>query len=335
MKQKGFTLFEMLIAIIVFAAATTITALATSSASTVWELARQERADENNRLRANALIQYALQQNNYNLPNPYTAANYNSAIADPANTTITPFFAQQGLTPTMINTDESAAGNLAVYQMITINDSVSIFGTSGEQANITYQVGVIYQTDCSLHDATCNPNPVTGIPGDSPVFTTSNYQTWDVSGNDVRPHLFSTYIHHTEAVRATGEVLLTVRDALRAYHNAAKLASAPGATTNLYPIPGGAAPDLSGATAVSDEGCENGWYALNDPNVDVLAQIGLAPVSLYGQTTLGGSIEYCQDFDPGFAGANTSPDNAALRVNRNLSSSANPSSAGGNIILSM
>lgn len=336
MKQSGgFTLVELVVSIAVIGIASTMVSLLVNTSSTMWELSRIERADEDNRSRGNALMQYAFEENLSRLPAPYTGGDFTAALADPADATKVNYFAQQGLSVTSMNSDESAAKRVAVYQRIVRNDTVSIFGSSGEQVNISYDIGVVYQTECPLLDSTCNPDPTTGIPGESIVMTLANQGTWDVTGTDVRPYVFSTYVLQVNAVKETSNRLITVKNALREYFIASRLAGGAGDTTNYYPAPtGSSATDLSGASSAGSEGCEDGWYQLDASSVNVLDIIGLQPKTVYGQTVFGGAIEYCRDFDPAGAGENTTPHNGALRVNRNLTGSNDPSSLGGNVILS-
>jgi prepilin-type N-terminal cleavage/methylation domain-containing protein len=340
---SGFTLIEILIATVLMAILGLTVSSLSVNISTSTELLRHERAAEENRLIGESLKTVASQSNNGRLPTPYTNAaqhntnaplNLNPTSADPTGIATLQTIQQSGLGLERINYDGYASERVRVYQNISLSENTPFFGAFGETVKITYDYGVIYQTSCPLKDSTCNPSPTTGIPGDSAVLTTNNYKTWQISGNDLRPYIFSTHALQRQWVKQTATNLLAVRNALQSFFSASQLSAPPGDTTNFYPVPDIAgSPDMSGNDPITNDGCRNGWYNLNAATVNILSKLNLTPVTFYGQSAFGGTIQYCSDYDPANTSANTTPHGAALRLSRDITSAASPSN-GTSLILS-
>lgn len=330
--SSGFTLIEVLIAIVV---AGVLGALATSQLavfSASHDLVKSERAKEDNRKAGLGLLEEA-RENNGRLPAPYTGGAFNSVVADPANASLVSNLINSGLENSTINSDGSIGQRVRAYQRITVTENVPFFLEGGETVSLVYDIGVVYQTNCLITDTSCNPSS-TGLSGSSALLTSSNVQTWDVTGTDRHPYMFSTFKLQRQMVNKTVDKMMAIRDALKTAFYNAMLSSPPGDATNFYPAPLGAgAPDLSGADVTLNEGCRDGWYALNASSVNVLSQINLVPSSYYGITSFGGRIEYCRDYDPSNTTANSPPHGVAIRINRSISTGAAPA-ASGNLILS-
>lgn len=341
-RSYGFTLVELLVSTIVLSILGVIVTTSFSQLGAVTENLRRERASEENRKIGRAFQDIASSLTKGRLPTPYTGSGYTSApinlsptAADTSGQQMLQNMQQTGLGLERINSDGYASQRVKVYQTISLVDDVPFFGSVGETVQITYDYGVVYQTSCPLNDATCNPTPATGIPGDSEVLTSSNYKTWVVKGEDLRPYFFSTYALQRSLVSDTKSRVLSVRNSLSSYFASQVLAAAPGTTTNFFPTPKGAgAPDMSGSNPLTNDGCRNGWYNLDAANVDVLAQLNLLPTSFYGRTAFGGVIQYCADFDPANTSADTQPHGAALRFSKSITSGAIPAT-GSSFVISL
>lgn len=334
-KPEGFTLVELLVAIVVAGilggiAATNLTMFNASS-----NLVKFERAKEENRSAGLGLLEYAKAENKGRLPQPFTDApeSLNSVVADPDDTTITGYLLSEGLSQDLWNSNGYAGKRIRAYQMVTQTVEIPFFTTGGETVTVTYDTGVVYQTNCLANDESCNP-AANGLPGESGILTTSNIHTWDVNGMDINPYMFSTFQIQRKLVDQSAEKLLSVRDALKRIFYYSMLSAPPASVDNFYPYPTGfGAPDHSGRTPASNEGCRDGWYELSSNNVNILSLINLTPKTYYGKTAFGGGIEYCRDYDPTDTNANTPPHGVALRINKQISNGMSPA-ATGNLILS-
>lgn len=340
--NRGFTLVELLVSTVVISILGVIVTTSFSQLGAVSENLRRERANEENRKIGAGFKDIAATTTNGRLPASYTGAGYISApmnlapaSGDTTGQQMLQIMQQTGLGLARINGDGYASNRVKVYQKIALVAHIPFFGSAGETVQITYDFGVIYQTSCAYTDLSCNPSPVSGIPGDSDVLTTSNHKTWRVKGQDLRPYFTSTYALQRTLVSDTKSRLLSIRNSLSSYFSSQLLAAAPGITTNFFPTPTGAgAPNRSGSDPLTNDGCRNGWYSLDAANVNVLAQLNLMPVNFYGRTAFGGVIQYCADFDPANTSADTAPHGAALRFGRNITAASIPA-AGSSFILSL
>jgi hypothetical protein len=195
-------------------------------------------------------------------------------------------------------------------------------------ATLTYQLGVIYTTGCAITGSTCNPNPGLGIPGQSPVLTAANRQTWDVTSTDLGAVFVSNLGLQRTRLDITGERLRKISNELVRYFNLMRVSASPTSKTNFYP----STPlvNLSGANPATNMGCRDGWYNLDAANVTVLAQIGL-PQAEYGVTPWNGRIQYCRDYDQlGTNGANAEPHYGALRIRASVSIGGAPTGVAAN-----
>lgn len=339
-QSNGFTLLEMLIALVLLAAITGIVATAITRFATLNSLAYGAQQSLNNQMVGRGLMAFAESSTaNGFLPAPYKPAShtgntsipYNPADASAEGIALAAALAATGMPINEINTDGTSAQNVRAYQLVTgLTQNVPLYIQSGPLASLTYQVGAIYQTQCHVTDATCNPTPATGIPGTSPVLTAANLATWTVSGTDGEPSFVSSLPIQKDLLRITAIRADRVRDALTSYLRTQQLTAAAGDTTNWYPA---GSPSQAGKTPnASTQFCRDGWYPLTTSSV--LTTAGLSP-SEFGVTAWGGLIEYCRDYDPAVSAANTPPHYAAIRFNKNVSLAAAPSAvATDNILIS-
>ena len=324
-KQRGFTLIELVVTVGMLAAITMIGTSLLVVYSQSQKFSYLEGVADTNRKLGQALQAFAANENNGRLPAPYTGGSYTSAVYDPANAILSGYVADSGVYLDAANNDGFASQRVRVYQVIPLTKDVPFSGSGGDLVELDYDYGVIYQTDCALLDATCNPT-ASGLPSNSVVLTAANYRTWNVAANDMRPYAFNTYGIQRTWLHETRERVELIRDALRSSFANLLLAGAAGDTTNWHLAPNGAgAPDLSGATAATNQNCHDGWYQLDAANVNILEQLNISPVTTMALTSWGGRIEYCRDYDPAGLGADAQPHGAALRINRSLSDALAPS----------
>ena len=149
--------------------------------------------------------------------------------------------------------------------------------------------------------------------------TLSNFSTWRPGTYDIAPVYFSTLPLQRKMLSITAGNIDRIRDALRNYYETQRAAN-PLSTANHYPRPSNTSsqqpPDPDPLT---NQGCRDGWYILDDALSDILVRIGIGN-SEFGRTAWGASIEYCRDYDPtGASGYGVAPHHAALRINRFVS----------------
>jgi len=331
---KGFTLMEMLAAVGI--AGLLLLYMASQMG---WALGSEQRQNAavsalNNRQIVEGLKVYAAGKYARGvLPNPYSGNGYVATIYNSGDTSASGVALAQSLTsagvpPTQINDDGSAGANVRVYQLITGLPYVTPMELqSGPQVNLVYQYGVIYQTACRKADSSCNPSASTGIPGDSPKLTTSNYATYQIAGNDTNLVTVSSLPVQLSMLLTTRTNLNDLQDALMRDFKARQINAAAGDATNFYPA---ASTSMAGQnpTAASSQGCRDGWYSLSTS--DLLAQVQTSSTQ-YGTTAWGGDVQFCRDYDPlGAKTPDAPPHKAALRINVNVSLGIAPDAANPN-----
>lgn len=331
MRQRGFSLIELLIAVLVLGVIAVLAGPAFSFLASAQKQAWAERQRVVNQKIVNGLLAYAQTRTprRGELPAPYTQGSFRSAVVDPDDTAagpreVTLALVRAGVAPSEIADDGSAAANVRVYQRVDgLKSSVPLYLHSGPAAELTYQFGAVYITRCPRADA-CNGT----LPGASSALNDTNYATWDVQGTDAAAVFVSSLPLQKDMLAVTARRLDTLRDSLLQYVRAKQLAAAATDTTNWYPAPS-AAPSLAGATPNTNQGCRDGWYDLSAANVDVLPQVGLSREE-FGTTSWGGAIHYCRDFDPtGTKAPNAPPQWAALRVHKSVSQGIGPDPGAG------
>lgn len=322
--QRGFSLIELLITVIILGVmAGAVTALFTSLSGLAQFERRQSESVVNAGI-ASAMEAWAASESALGeLPAPYTGSGRTSAPVNPASTTavdlaLMDLIRRQRVDPAAFADDGSAFRNVRVYQRVTgLTETVPLFRSTGPVATLTYQLGVIYTTQCALTGSTCNPTAATGIPGASPLLTAANRQTWNVTDPDYSPVFVSTLALQRARLDQTAEQLRKISNELVRLFNLQRVSAAPTATNNFYPV--NTAFSLAGGSPATNMGCRDGWYDLSAANVNILAQVTL-PQAQFGETPWGGSIQYCRDYDPlGTNGANAEPHYGALRLRASVS----------------
>lgn len=319
---RGFTLVEMLWVVVIIGIVLSITDFAgIGQLNTRYYSTKQQTINKNI---AATLLQYAKTNTTLGtLPSPYVGGGYNNAVFDPANAQLAQIFRSANISPSEINDDGTTAQNVRVYQNVQLTQSIPMDFQSGALALLTYQYAEVHQTACNLSNATCNKT-APAIPGVSTAMTTANYKTWTTTATDLQPEFFSTLPLQKQMLSLTNSKLATVSDKITGLFLTQQTGALAGDTTNWYPFAYQSAaplvhnPDLSGANAVTNQGCWDGWYSLNAANVNILAQLALSQ-SQYGNTAWGGTVQYCRDYDPALRGANSIPHFAALRINQSVS----------------
>lgn len=325
--QNGFTLLEMLVVVTLLGIAgaifSTNTSMLITSSNALWT-AQQDR---NNFKILQAHLDYAdTNAGAGSLLDPQTYGDYNNS---PINLTSTDaewvafreIAQNRGLILQNAASDGSPAQKLKVYQKYSTTRAVPIDGIAGETVTLAYDVGAVYQTQCRI-DESCND----ALPSDTTALTAANFTTWTTAGTDSDPLVFSTYQIQYENWLETYSRITTLISKMNSYVNLAILSNPGDAqTNNLNIAPSGAgALDLSGQDAATNQNCYDGWYPLNDANVNILDQLGLTE-STYSSGFWGGRIDYCRDYDPALEGEGTGVHAMALRIHGVPTSGSAPS----------
>lgn len=335
--NSGFTLIEILVAVVILGILSMLLSPVFGSLITSQKGSYYEKQKLNDRLIADSLMNYARESGNGVLPTPYTGSGRTNAIYDPASSTaaglaLIDSLNRNGLNPNEINDDGYASQRVRVYQLVTgLTQTLPLYFQSGPQVTLTYQYGVVYQTNCPKASAGCNPNSVTTVPGDSSKMTSSNYTNWTISGSDLAPQFISSLPIQKQKLYTTTQRMDKLRDAFVSFLVTQQRTAAANDPTNWYPT---GSTSLGGASPATNQGCRDGWYNLSTATT-ILPTIGLSSAE-YGVTSWGGAIEYCRDYDAnGTKVANAPPHYAAIRVRKTLSSGTAPDSSvpSNNIVL--
>lgn len=307
--NQGFTLTELMISLVILGLASTVMVTFTKQSQGIWQRANTERQHEANRMTGEALKELARRSSTGVLPTPYTGNGYTSAPYNPSDANAREVFLGQGLSNDLINTDGTPAENRRVYQRVAgLTRNVPVSGLAGDTVTLSYDIGVVYSTDCPLSKKNCFTG---GIPGSSTQLTKSNLKTWEPKGNDIRPVWISTFPFQKNLFTETMDRVYTLINKEKEYFQQQVLAAGAGEAKNVHVSPNAGAPSIPGG------GCHGGWYNLSLSNVNILNQLGLT--AKYGTTAWGKPIEYCRDYDPIGGGANKAPHSAAVRFKSNLS----------------
>lgn len=347
--QRGFTLVELLIVVIVIGIVSIMMSPIYNDLITAQRSAYLEKHRLNNQLIGAALMSYAANSTQYGrLPAAYTGGGYTKTIYNPADGTapgiaLTQALTQTGVNPSEINDDGTTAQNVRAYQLVPgLTQQIPLYFQSGPLVTLTYDFGAIYLTACPKGAATCNPTAATGVPGSSVALTGANYASWAVTGTDGPAFFVSSMPIQKQMLATTTQRLDKVRDSLLGYLRAQQQTAGGGDTTNWYPNETGASAlgSMAGATPGINQDCRDGWYDLSNGAVLVLPAIGLAAEE-FGRTAWGGSIEYCRDYTytPALPAlpkaAEAAPHFSAIRINANVTSGIAPDAVvpGNNIVL--
>lgn len=332
-RQSGFTLPEILIAVFVVGSLAIIASSSNAINGSIFRATYNQAQLINNQAISRALLLWAKNESALGqLPTPYSGGVVNLSSGTSADIALQTFIQQQNVSLTEANDDNFAAHRVRAYQLVQgLIKQMPLYVRSGPLVTLTYDFGVVYQTACGINDACATTTP----PGASALLTSSNYASWSAVAPDFGTAYASTLPLQESMLELTVSRLLTVRSKLLDAFNQKRLGAAPGDTTNWFLAPTGTgAMSMSGANAVANMGCYDGWYPLNSAPVNVLPQLGLGQ-SEYSVSAWGGRVEYCRDYDPTFSGALTPPHYAALRMNQSVSTASSPDgiAAGNNVII--
>lgn len=319
-RQGGFSLIELVIAVAILGVIFAITGPAINSALTMMENAKRDEVVLSNQKLSAGMMAFARNSNGGRLPAPYTGTGVFSGLYNPADVSVAGKalsleLRNTGVPVNAINSDSAAVENVKVYRRVAgLTYAMPFYFTTGTLVTLTYDVGSIVQTSCFKAGA-CN----SGIPGASVAMTAANVTTWVPTLPDYGAVMFSTLPEQKSMLRLTAGRINKLADRLSSEFFTRMRLAAANSAQNFYPRPtNGGAPNLAGANPATNMGCHDGWYRLNAVNVNVLIQLGLDPAE-FGVTAWGGAIDFCRDYEPSGATANTPPHYAALRFNRTLS----------------
>lgn len=340
-QQRGSILIELLVGVLVFGVLSAALTPIMRSVISMNDRAYDERHKLNNALIGSALMTVASTSQLGRLPAPATSGSHSNSIYNPSDTSpiglaLTAALIQSGLNMNEVNDDGRAAALLRVYQSVSPDPLVTpLYFQNGPLVQLRYDVGVIYLTKCAKANTSCNPNPVTGIAGDSPRMTQSNFATWSSSGTDGPAFYVSSLPVQKMMLSNTVQRLERIRDAMLSYLRTQQLTASGSDTTNWYPNQNGLSSpgNRAGMNPMVNQGCRDGWYRLDDAASQILPRLGLSTME-YGKTAWGGSIEYCRDYDPtGSQNSDEPPHYGALRISSDVSSGQPPHSLPGNNVV--
>ena len=332
-KHSGFTLLELLVVVIVLGVLMLAMAPIFSQFVTATANNYSEQAKSDNQRVGDALTAFAKNAGIGRLPAPYTGAGYTSTVynradGSAAGVALSQAIADTGISPAAVNDDGTTTRNARVYQRVTgLTHDMPMYFRSGPLVTLTYDYGVVYLTQCPVGTSSCLSG---GKPGPSAVLTAANRNSWAVASPDMGAVFVSSLPVQTSMLQTTARRVDRVRDALMSYYRGKQLTAAATDTTNWFP-----GSTLAGRSPSSNQGCRDGWYALD--STAVLPTIGLSQQE-FGVTAWGGRIEYCADYDPLAAKApNAPPHAAALRFRASVSTGAapDPSVLSNNVILTL
>lgn len=304
---QGFSLIEIIIAIVVVGVLTLILSQNFAGALSAFSTAQDEEQEALNKRLASVALDYAATVSpTGKLPTP-ELANYQFNLADP---TLKALLVEARITPREANDTPQYA---RVYQVATPPSptiNVPLYGATGPAVTLAYEEGVIVATHCRRTEA-CN----TPIPGASGVFNTTTFDTYTLQGEDFGLARFSTLGLQKLKLARTAENIDTIRTRMQEIFRERQRQTDANSTTNFFPRP------AVFPSAIKTPDCINaGWFNLDS---DILGQIGLT-ANQYGFTAWGGKIQYCPDFDPTGSAIDTPPHFAALRILSNPSTGGDP-----------
>lgn len=337
-KHHGFTLIEMLISIVVIGAVLAITS-GLFAQTTSLERKTERLAQKDLSVRTARIIEaFADSELNGRLPSPlFEDEYYSTFVLDTESSSfITSEAFLRNMSVEQLANNGKASPQQRVYQVIRdLTFQTTTRGFAGPLVNLTYDIGVVYMSGCSISDITCHPNADTNIAGFSPLFTTDNAATFDVIEPDYGLARLSSLGIQRRLLKESMERIDDVQAALSAYFTARYLAAPPDPEINHYP---GGTGVIGTRDPIANNGCAEDWIDLSgttEAGREVMYQIGLQS-ALRGKTAWGGPIQYCRDYMPdGIGTAGASPHNAALRIHRDVSTAASPTTAENTVIFAI
>ncbi|MBY8168151.1 prepilin-type N-terminal cleavage/methylation domain-containing protein [Vibrio fluvialis] len=304
--NQGFTLVELVVVLVIVAVLTPAIGTWLAIANRDKNLAYQRQLYVDHVQIANAFRTWANNENNGFLPEPYTNPASKDVLApvdlsstEPSVIALRNYLARGTLSLSSVNSDGTPAKNAKVYQRIPDRIHIQpVEGVSSLTVKLLYDSGVIYQTNCSKSDD-CN----IGLVGASPVYSLG----WEAVLPDLKAVEFSTLDIQQSKWELTWQKIKEIKRRIRDEFVYSQLSAQAGDLSNFFFKPSG------GATDIGQLNCPSGWFDLS--TTDALEHYGIGPKEVYGQTSWGGVIDYCADYDPQGKGEDKPPHNAALRLN--------------------
>lgn len=316
-KQKGFTLVELLISVVILGILMAIVGPMFSTALTFMSSAKKSEVQLNNQKLAAGMLSYArnnggqlpAKQNNYRLYDE-------GAEEGTAGYQLYLELTGTGVPTSQINTAGYGVDAVKRYQVVGgLKHTQPLFVNTGDNVTLTYQVGVIYQTDCpkggGCDGAAIPDHSATG--SETGKLTEDNIASWDVKGADHSAIMINTLAEQKVMLRVTIGRLNRLSDRISS-HYYAKARASESSGENFF------AGQAQQETAATTDGCWTAWDNLSSS--DTLTSIGLSRGE-YGKTAWNGNVEYCRDYKPTGLGGQP-PFYAALRINRDLKEGSNP-----------
>lgn len=309
-KQAGLTLIELMVSVIILGILMMIIGPIFSNALTFMESAKKSEVQLNNQKLAAGMLSYA-RNNGGKLPDAITEGKAYSLYKQGALPTDGLAYERYleltgtGVPPNEINTTGYGVGAMKMYQVVNdLKYKQPMFFNSGDEVTLTYQIGVIYQSMCSLGSA-CASEPFAN--GRTPELTKDNVIDWNVKGDDYAPVMFNTLAEQKTMLRVTAGRLNRLTDRISSHFYSVSRASEDKEVNHFAGV----------ERAVLTSAVQGCWVKWDDlSSGDTLQSIGLDKRE-YGKTAWGKKIEYCRDYKPSGLGGKP-PFYAALRVNRDM-----------------
>lgn len=320
--QKGFSLWELIIALSIIGMMTIMLGPVFQWYFTVRDSTYKEKQQYINQSITESYINYAKMSSALGtLPTPYTGGSYTNSVVQSTNTTLLNYLLQQNFPQTEIYHDGTGAQNARVYEQVTgLTQSAPLLVQNGPTVTLTYSMGVVYTSNCSINDSACISALKT-----SNAFSSGTYNTWTPNSSQTGAALVSNLLVQKSMLIDTANKIDKIREALLTFYKTMQLQNSPSATTNYFPNSDGTTGNNLASLGATVQGCWHAWIDLSNAGVAVLPTIGLTQAE-HGTTAWGGKIEYCRDYDGSLlpAGANSVPHYGAIRVNKDVSSGLAP-----------
>lgn len=339
-RQGGFTLFELLLTLVLLGILTLVLSPSFRALLTARDLAYFERQSYINSLIAQSMLDYAETPPTYDeatvslrsggLPAPYTRGGqrvYSAAPAAPLKESLAasvrayslePYASRRGVPPSELVGDGRVGDRVRVYQVASgVEQELPFYFKTGPLMIVEYDLGVVYMTGCERKNTACNSTakPPTTAAGDF-TLTLANHKTWVAPPDAIGLTYVSTLDQQKKMmVRLAGQMDQLREQFLRYYKAKGVFPTAYEGTNSM----GG------------DAQCHDGWHRLGthmltfpdgSPPVanDLLSKVGFSGFEM-AITPWGASIWYCADYAPHLTAKpkGAPPHYAALRVDRNLS----------------
>lgn len=327
--QAGLTLVELLISVVILGILMAVIGPIFSNALTFMEAAKKSEVQLNNQKLASGMLSYARNHGGKLPPqrpsDKYRLYDEKAVKDDGAPYELFLELSGTGVAPNQINTTGYGINATKLYQVVDgLTHVQPLFFSAGDKITLTYQVGVIYQSNCPLLSG-CSSNPFADYSGKprTKEINSGNIVSWDVEGDDYAPVMINTLAEQKTMLRVTIGRLNRLSDRISSHYYAKARAS--GGSDNYFA-------GVSVTPTAKNDGCWVAWDNLSSSTT--LASLGLDR-NEYGKTAWGGGIEYCREYNPSATVGGSPPFYAALRINKDLSKGIMPvpTNANANVIV--